>query len=170
MAKKLYEESKIRAIAEAIRAKNGKTNKYTTAQMAGAITAITTGGITPTGTKTITANGTHDVTNYASAIVNVPSAETSIPNVYVSITQEDGTSGECWIHRTYYSNGALVSTRENITPAATVSCAVGSYVFIKPPVSTYNLETDGEKTVTYGAHSFVVIKITASTTYIKTTA
>jgi hypothetical protein len=170
MAKKLYDESNIRAIAEAIRAKNGKTDTYTTAQMAGAISAITTGGITPTGTKTITENGTHDVANYASAIVNVPSAETSIPNVYVSVTQEDGTSGECWIHRTYYSNGALVAKRENITPAATVSCAVGSYVFIKPPVSTYNLETDGEKTVTYGAHSFVVVKITASTTYIKTTA
>lgn len=168
--KKLYEENNIAAIAEAIRAKNGTTDTYTPAQMAGAIAGIETGGITPTGTKTITANGTHDVTNYASAIVNVPSNEISIPNVYVSITQEDGTSGECWIYRTYYSNGALVSARENITPAMTVSCAVGSYLFVKPPVSTYNLTTDGEKVVTYGAHSFVVIKITAGTTYIKTLA
>ena len=32
-------------------------------------------GITPTGSKTITENGTHDVTNYASAVVDVPTAQ-----------------------------------------------------------------------------------------------
>jgi hypothetical protein len=41
--KKQYEESNIAAIAEAIRAKNGTTDKYTTAQMAGAISAISSG-------------------------------------------------------------------------------------------------------------------------------
>ena len=44
MAKKLYEESNIQAIADAIRTKNGTTTTYTTAEMAAAITAITTGG------------------------------------------------------------------------------------------------------------------------------
>lgn len=43
MAKKLYEESNIQAIADAIRTKNGTTNTYTTAEMAAAITAIESG-------------------------------------------------------------------------------------------------------------------------------
>lgn len=34
-------------------------------------------GITPSGSKTITSNGTHDVTNYASAVVNVPGEDIS---------------------------------------------------------------------------------------------
>ena len=44
MAKKLYEESSIQAIANAIREKNGKTTTYKPSEMAAAITAITTGG------------------------------------------------------------------------------------------------------------------------------
>ena len=66
MAKKLYEESNIRAIAEAIRAKNGKTETYTTAQMAGAIADITAGG---GGGTTI-----DDLMNGTAAAVNLPTA------------------------------------------------------------------------------------------------
>lgn len=44
MAKKLYEESNIQAIADAIRAKNGEATKYKPSEMAAAIAAITTGG------------------------------------------------------------------------------------------------------------------------------
>lgn len=44
MAKKVYEESNIQAIADAIRAKNGETTTYKTSEMADAISAITTGG------------------------------------------------------------------------------------------------------------------------------
>ena len=44
MAQKLYEESNIQAIANAIRDKNGSTDTYKTSEMAAAISAIETGG------------------------------------------------------------------------------------------------------------------------------
>lgn len=44
MAKKLYEESSVQAIANAIRAKNGSTDTYKIAEMPAAISAIETGG------------------------------------------------------------------------------------------------------------------------------
>lgn len=44
MAKKLYEEANIQAIADAIRAKNGLTTTYTVSEMAAAILALSTGG------------------------------------------------------------------------------------------------------------------------------
>ena len=47
MAQKLYEESNIQAIADAIRGKNGLTNTYKTSEMAAAISAIQTGGGVP---------------------------------------------------------------------------------------------------------------------------
>lgn len=75
MANKLYNEDSIRDIANAIRTKNGTENTYNVSEMADAIRAIVSGGsdggITPTGSIEITSNGVHDVTNFASAIVNV---------------------------------------------------------------------------------------------------
>ena len=47
MAQKLYEESNIQAIANAIRSKNGLTTTYKVSEMAAAITAIEGGGSTP---------------------------------------------------------------------------------------------------------------------------
>ena len=44
MSKKLYEESDVQAIADAIREKNGLTDTYTVSQMAAAISAIEAGG------------------------------------------------------------------------------------------------------------------------------
>ena len=81
MAKKLYEEADIQAIASAIRGKNGTTETYKTSEMAAAITNLPTSGgsdaiIVP---LTVTENRTYTaieggVDGYAPITVNVASS------------------------------------------------------------------------------------------------
>ena len=85
MSRALITESYLTGIANAIRAKLGVQDTYTPPQMAAAIESIPTGGITPTGTVNISQNGTHDVTEYASANVNVQ------PNLQSKTATQNGT-------------------------------------------------------------------------------
>lgn len=71
-------------IGDAIRSKLGVTTTYRPDQMAGAIESIEGGGITPTGTKDINSNGIFDVTQFASAAVNVPTPHMTTPEVLTS--------------------------------------------------------------------------------------
>ena len=63
----------------------GKTAYVNNVKLTGTYT-----GIVPTGTKSITQNGTVDVSNYASANVNVPTPEPNLQSKSIEIT-ENGT-------------------------------------------------------------------------------
>ena len=71
MENKLYNESTIRAIANAIRKKLGTDAAYTLEDMPAAIASIQT-GITPNGSITITSPGIYDVTNLSKVVVEFP--------------------------------------------------------------------------------------------------
>lgn len=61
-------------VADAIREKKGITDKIKASDFDNEIASIEAGGVTPSGEINITENGTYDVTNYASAVVEVVSS------------------------------------------------------------------------------------------------
>lgn len=106
-----------------------------------AITGTLTPGITPSGSVNITTNGTHDVTNYASAVVNVQSAA---PNLQAktgiaptessqTVTADSGYDGLSSVQivavsSTYVGSGIDRNDSDDLTASgATVTVPAGYY-------------------------------------------
>ena len=100
MAKRIVSKSSLTSVADAIRDKCETTSELVFPE--GFVSAIGSivkdgGGITPVGTINITTNGEHDVTNFASANVNVPTGSAApvlrSANVTPSAEQQIVTPG-----------------------------------------------------------------------------
>lgn len=129
MSKKAYEETNINAIGQAIVNLTGATG-YTVAQMADAISDNL--ALKPTGSLSITANGTYDVTNKASAVVNVSGGGSTL-----------GT-------KTITENGTYNASSDNYDGYSQVTVNVPN-----PSTGTLNITQNGTYDVTNKASAVV---------------
>lgn len=105
MANKLYNDTSVKAIADAIRAKNGTTNTYTIAEMAGAINDIPTGNVNA---KFFTFSSPEAVANQNVKIVSADpdvAAHYADPNAMVTVRKMANNS----------SNGLAILMNSNHT-------------------------------------------------------
>ena len=92
MANKLYNDTSVKAIADAIRAKNGKTDTYTIGEMAGAINDISTGEVNA---KFFTFSSAESVANQTVKIVSADpdvAAHYTDPNAMITVRKMTNNS------------------------------------------------------------------------------
>ena len=182
MSKKLYEESNIQDIADAIRGKNSSSDTYKVSEMAGAITAIPTGRTPVIESKNISSNGTYNapdgVDGFSPVVVNVPSSSgihvTSISRSSqpTKTTYKVGESVNLAGFAVYvnYSNGAQRYVSYNSEPAKfsvspTVVALGTTSVRITYSEDGYSAYYDQSVTVTNYIESIAVTTPPTKTSY-----
>lgn len=155
MANKIYEESHIQAIADAIRYKNGTSNAYLVSQMGDAIRAIEGSENPSTGLllqeKTITENGEYTADDgydgFSSVVVDVSTSGGLYDEVYMGLLNGTLTEitipNECTTLRNYafYSftnliKATLPDTMTKISDYAFRGCSGLKYVNIPNSATT----------------------------------
>lgn len=131
---------------------------------------ISSGGITPAGTIDISSNGTYDVTEYASANVNVPEKEfntqtkTATPSTSQQIiTPDSGYDGLSQITVEAMPSGSL--STPTISSSGLITAQVGTSGYLASGTKvTKQLTTQAAKTVTPTASEQTVVNSAVYTT------
>ena len=132
--------------------------------------AVSSGGITPAGTIDISSNGTYDVTEYASANVNVPEKEfntqtkTATPSTSQQIiTPDSGYDGLSQITVEAIPSGSL--STPTISSSGLITAQVGASGYLASGTKvTKQLTTQAAKTVTPTASEQTVVNSAVYTT------
>lgn len=150
MANKLYEETDVQAIANAIRSKNGSSDTYKVSEMAQAVLDIPQ-GTTPTGTKQIAIDSagvtTENISSYANVEITVPQGEYK-PQLSTTMTPSISVSNSGLITASNLTQVLQDWTKEDLTEGYVEASDVSAKATITGGSATHQLQTVSGQTVT----------------------
>ena len=126
MANKLYNDTSVKAIADAIRAKNGTTNTYTIDEMAGAINDIPTGEVNA---KFFTFSSAEPVANQNIKIVSADpdvAAHYTDPNAMITVRKmtNNSTMGLVFVMNSNHTFGNNTGVYMNFSGTANAAAPI----------------------------------------------